>query len=208
MFTGVNKYMIVLTDGEANMPYNPNDITFPPVFDIPYAKSQATGQAELVKDLGIEIFTIGVSMPTPTLPTLSFLQEIASSPDNYYSVLDATRLSGVFQDIYETTSCGYTGSTVEAICCPLGIDPVDTDNDGIVDGCPLCGEDNVCNLACSSDVDCDDWKTVTNITGDQIDYIITGTIAAGNTGVTIVDVLTGGTYNIPPDPIFTGTQGT
>ena len=107
--------------------------------------------------------------------------QIASDPSKYYELLDTTILSDIFQDIYNETACGRTGTTAEIFCCPLGQTPVDTDNDTIVDSCDSCSMDNVCNTTCTTDPDCDDWKSVSNISGDQIDYIITGTIAPGST---------------------------
>ena len=79
----------------------------------------------------------------------------------------------------------------------------------VTDICPGCVEDGMCNMFCplSTDVDCDDWKSIVYpIVGDQISYLITGTIAIGSTGLTIVDTLTGGSYN--NDEFFIATQGT
>lgn len=85
------KAIVMLTDGVASRPLNPNRVS-----DGNYPSVYAREKAELAKDNNISIYAIGLGNSIDE----KFLSiEIASSADHYYNAPTASKLKSVYSDI-------------------------------------------------------------------------------------------------------------
>ena len=87
------KIVILLTDGIANNPKNPNGNT--EADDIKYAENLAIKESSNAKNDGLTIYTIGLGENINE----SFLKTIASTPDNYFFAPSALNLETIYKDI-------------------------------------------------------------------------------------------------------------
>jgi Mg-chelatase subunit ChlD len=79
--------MIILTDGKTNYP-------------LPNGEGYAAKQIEQAKKDGIEVYVIGLGDATNE----DFLRTIATNPDHYFAVLEASELARIYHEI-GTTLC-------------------------------------------------------------------------------------------------------
>lgn len=89
----VSKVLILLTDGVANNPRNPDGGTEEE--DIKYAENLAGEEASIAKREGINIFTIGLGNQINE----SFLTRLASVADNYYYAPTTENLDVIYKNI-------------------------------------------------------------------------------------------------------------
>ena len=87
------KIVILLTDGIANNPRNPNGNT--EADDIKYAENLAIKESSNAKNDGLSIYTIGLGENINE----SFLKTIASTPDNYFFAPSALNLETIYKNI-------------------------------------------------------------------------------------------------------------
>jgi Mg-chelatase subunit ChlD len=99
---GVSTIMVLLTDGVADLPTKVGDSKYP--------EASALAAAQLAKDSGTRIFTIGLGKDV----NVNFLQSIASSPTDSYLAPSATVLSGIYSQI-ATSICKQTPAVVQII---------------------------------------------------------------------------------------------
>jgi len=88
-----SKIMILLTDGDATYPKNPNSHTESD--DIKYAENVALGEASSIKQSGITIYTIGLGSDV----NASFLKNIASTESDYYFAPTTSDLAKIYENI-------------------------------------------------------------------------------------------------------------
>lgn len=88
-----SKIVILLTDGVANNPKDPQGRT--EAQDIKYAESLALKEAADMKNGGIVIYTIGLGNQINE----SFLKTVASEPGNYFFAPTASDLESIYQSI-------------------------------------------------------------------------------------------------------------
>lgn len=99
---GVGSVIVLLTDGIANVPTNPVDKQYPEHF--------ALAAGEMAKKFGIRIFTIGLGKDINT----TFLQSLATSPDDYYSAPTTAQLTNIYSQI-ATKICTKKPASIEII---------------------------------------------------------------------------------------------
>lgn len=87
------RVLVLLTDGVANSPKDPNGRT--EAEDIAYAEKSALSEASLIKQDGVEIFTIGLGEAV----NQNFLTELASLGNNFYFAPTAEDLQSIYQRI-------------------------------------------------------------------------------------------------------------
>jgi Mg-chelatase subunit ChlD len=90
---GYSKVIILLTDGIANNPKNPQGKT--EADDIKYAEDLALKESDSAKKDGLIIYTIGLGNKINE----SFLKNIASSKDNYFFAPSASNLETIYENI-------------------------------------------------------------------------------------------------------------
>ena len=89
--SNARKAMIVLTDGVASRPLNPQDKA-----DAEYPSAYAAEAAKEAAEQGIVVYVIGLG----DMVNEEFLAtEIASAPENYYSAQSSADLKGIYQKI-------------------------------------------------------------------------------------------------------------
>jgi len=88
-----SKVIILLTDGIATYPKSPTGKT--EAEDIKYAESQATSEADSIKQNNITLYTIGLGNAVNT----SFLKSMASAEDNYFLAPNASDLAEIYENI-------------------------------------------------------------------------------------------------------------
>ncbi len=91
--SGSAKVLVLLTDGVANYPRDPEGKT--EADDIGYAESLALSEAALIKADGINIYSIGLGKNINE----SFLKKIASKEANFFFAPDANNLLTIYKDI-------------------------------------------------------------------------------------------------------------
>lgn len=89
----VSRILVLLTDGVANNPRNPEGGTESD--DILYAESLALEEASKAKREDIKIFTIGLGGSINE----EFLKKLASSPEHYYFAPTSENLKSIYQSI-------------------------------------------------------------------------------------------------------------
>lgn len=89
-----NKVIILLTDGIANKPTDPNG-SKSEADDIAYAESRAMSEAVSAKNDGINIYSIGLGKDIHK----DFLQTIASSSRNFYLAPTSADLKNIYKQI-------------------------------------------------------------------------------------------------------------
>lgn len=87
------KIIILLTDGVATRPVAPGLKT--EAEEIAYAENEAMKTADVVKQSGSTIYTIGLGQGVNT----DFLKKIASSPDDFFEAPSTTTLQSIYQSI-------------------------------------------------------------------------------------------------------------
>jgi len=90
-----SKIIILLTDGVANNPRDPQGRT--EADDIKYAEGLATREASSIKSDGLIIYTIGLGNKINEL----FLKNIASTANNYFFAPTASNLETIYKNISE-----------------------------------------------------------------------------------------------------------
>lgn len=101
-----SKIVILLTDGVANNPKNPQGKT--EADDIKYAENLATGESLNLKKDGLVIYTIGLGNKINE----SFLKNLASKEDNYFFAPTATNLETIYKNI-SSDICKETPARIE-----------------------------------------------------------------------------------------------
>lgn len=93
ILNNASKVIILLTDGVATNPKNPNGGT--EADDIKYAEGLALGAAKEAKDDNILIYTIGLGDSI----NAEFLKQVASETDHYFFAPDAQKLENIYKNI-------------------------------------------------------------------------------------------------------------
>jgi secreted protein with Ig-like and vWFA domain len=89
----LSKIIILLTDGVANNPTDPQGHT--EADDIKYAENLASKEAASAKSDGIVIYTIGLGNKINE----SFLKNVASGENNYFFAPTAANLETIYKNI-------------------------------------------------------------------------------------------------------------
>ncbi len=97
-----NRAIILLTDGEATVPTRPGDPKYPELF--------AKERAQIAKDAGVELFTIGLGGEV----NKDFLRDISTSPAHFYAASSTADLAGIYDKI-AVSFCTTGPSVVEII---------------------------------------------------------------------------------------------
>lgn len=88
------KILVLLTDGVATRPSNPKG-SKSEAEEISYAEESARLVAESIKKNNVNVYTIGLGKDVNE----SFLKQIASSPENYFSAPSTTTLMSIYENI-------------------------------------------------------------------------------------------------------------
>ena len=99
---GVSTVIVLLTDGVADLPTKANDAQYP--------ETSALAAAQLAKNSGTRIFTIGLGKDV----NVNFLQSIASAPTDSYLAPSANNLNSIYTQI-ATTICKQSPAVVQII---------------------------------------------------------------------------------------------
>lgn len=96
--TGYPDYIVVITDGQCNRPQAPTEGPGSEYTDEEYAQFMAKDAADDCDIAGIEIFALGVGIPSQEYE--DFLEDdIATSPDHYFSVDNWEDLEDILTDL-------------------------------------------------------------------------------------------------------------
>ena len=116
----------------------------------------AKERANILKEMGVEIYTIGLAVdPDGGIPP--FLMQIASSPENYFPSPSPDNLESVYQAIIDDLSggCACLGEMTESSCCGI------TEGEGYFiseEQCGQCASSDDCPpttcVACAVDENC------------------------------------------------------
>lgn len=94
---GARRVMILLTDGLTNAPE-------------PEPEAYALSQAKLLKDGGVQIYTIGLGEEVNDV----FLREMASSPEDFFRTISPDQVDGIYRSI-TTSLCEEGAARVDVI---------------------------------------------------------------------------------------------
>ena len=109
------KIIVFMTDGDVTRPVNPDT----GLLDRTYAGNFAREQANIAKQEGVTIYTIGFGDSFnkeggDVTRDVSLIQDLASKPDNYYEAPTAAQLQEVYKQIAESI-CESGATRIEVI---------------------------------------------------------------------------------------------